>query len=222
MPISPVKITLYLVFIFGTFLIQIKANENWNQFRGPNGSGVASKNFKPPVKINKNNITWSVEIPEGLSSPIIYGDKIFLTGVKNNKLLTLCINRNSGELLWEKFSPDCQIEKVHKTSSPASSTPYVDSKQLYVYFGSYGLLCYDHDGKEKWSRPIPTPKSLYGMSTSPLGYEDTIILVLDNDSNITKSRLSQSKIIAFDKSNGVTKWSAERPHHRSGWSSPII
>ena len=222
MPIFPIKFTLYSFFIIGSFLIHIEANQNWNQFRGPNGSGVASKDFKPPVKINKKNITWSTEIPEGLSSPIIYGDKIFLTGVKDNKLLTLCINRKGGDLLWEKFAPDCQIEKVHKTSSPASSTPYVDSKQLYVYFGSYGLLCYDHNGKEMWSKPIPTPKSLYGMSTSPLGYEDTIILVLDNDSNITKSQLSQSKIIAFDKSNGATKWSTERPHHRSGWSSPII
>ena len=93
---------------------------------------------------------------------------------------------------------------------------------MYVYFGSYGLICYNHEGVEKWSKKMPTPKSLYGMSTSPLVHKDNVILVLDNDNNIEKSLLSKSKIIALNRFNGKIIWTAERPHHRSGWSTPII
>ena len=75
---------------------------------------------------------------------------------------------------------------------------------------------------ELWRREIPTPKSLYGMSTSPIMYGDTLILVLDNEANAPDSKLSQSKIVAYDKSTGEVVWEAPRPRHRSGWSTPMI
>lgn len=203
-------------------LLGVDANENWNQFRGPNGSGNANENFTPPIHISNDNIAWKTNIPEGLSSPVIYENRIFLTAIENNRLLTLCINASNGSIEWKSNAPECDIEKVHKTSSPAASTPFVDKEHVYVYFGSYGLICYTHEGVEKWSKKMPTPKSLYGMSTSPLVHKDNVILVLDNDNNIEKSLLSKSKIIALNRFNGKIIWTAERPHHRSGWSTPII
>ena len=153
--------TLVLPFLFFLCFASIEKleAEHWNQFRGPNGSGVATKNFNPPIKINNENIAWKTKIPEGLSSPVIFGKRIFLTGIRQNKLLTLCFDIQSGKILWEKIAPEAPIEKVHATSSPATSTPLVDSEQIYVYFGSYGLLCYDHNGTKKWGIPIRTPKS---------------------------------------------------------------
>ena len=210
-----------LIFVSFAFFSTLQA-EHWNQFRGPNGSGIATEGFNPPIKINDENIAWKTKIPEGLSSPVIFGQKIFLTGIRKDRLITLCFDTETGNIIWERIAPKTPIEKVHATSSPAASTPFVDSKQVYVYFGSYGLLCYDHNGQKQWEVPIPTPKSLYGMSTSPIGYKQTIILVIDNDSNLPGSRLSQSKIIAFNKDNGQSKWSVSRPHHRSGWSTPTI
>ena len=217
-----IKIVLtFSLFLNFTFISRVEA-EYWNQFRGPNGSGVAIEKFDPPVKINDGNIAWKTKIPKGLSSPVIFGGKIFLTGIREDKLITLCFDIQNGNILWERIAPKTPIEKVHATSSPAASTPFVDSDHIYVYFGSYGLLCYDHNGQKQWEVPIPTPKSLYGMSTSPIGYKKTLILVIDNDSNLPGSKLSQSKIIAFNKHDGKPKWSISRPHHRSGWSTPTI
>jgi len=98
----------------------------------------------------------------------------------------------------------------------------VAQNRVFTYFGSYGLICHDHDGRELWKKPIPTPKSLYGMSTSPILHGEHLILVLDNDENLPGSRLSQSKIVAFDKTNGEIAWEIPRPFHRSGWSTPMI
>ena len=193
----------------------------WNQFRGPNGSGVAP-GCRPPVKLQASHQAWKTAIPPGLSSPVLSGGKIFLTAIDGDHLVTLAFDRKSGKPLWRRVAPAAPLEKVHKTSSPATSTPLVDGENIYVYFGSFGMLCYDHEGREKWKRPIPTPRSLYGMSTSPITYKNTVILVIDNDSNLLKSKLSQSKIVAFRKDTGEVAWETRRPHHRSGWSTPMI
>ncbi|MDA0725637.1 MAG: PQQ-binding-like beta-propeller repeat protein [Verrucomicrobia bacterium] len=125
--------------------------------------------------------------------------KIFLTAIDEGRLVTLAIDKATGKIVWKRKAPEVPIEKCHKASSPASSTPYVDEDRLFVYFGSYGLLCNDHEGKELWKKPIATPKSLYGMSTSPVVYKDKVILVLDNDANAPKSKLSHSQILALNK-----------------------
>ena len=193
----------------------------WNQFRGPNGSGVAT-GCRPPLKPEAGHQAWKTAIPPGLSSPVLSAGKIFLTAIDGKRLVTLALESKSGKLLWQRQAPEVALEKVHKTSSPATSTPLVDADNVYVYFGSFGMICYDHEGREKWKKPMPTPGSLYGMSTSPIAYKNMVILVIDNDKNLEKSRLSQSRIIAFKKDTGEVAWEANRPHHRSGWSTPII
>ncbi|MGK0188334.1 MAG: outer membrane protein assembly factor BamB [Verrucomicrobiales bacterium] len=200
---------------------QSSSTHNWSRFRGPDGSGVAD-HCSPPVVLEASNLAWKVEISPGLSSPVIYGNRVFLTVVKGTRLATLAIDRTDGKLLWRAEAPDVPLEKVHKESSPASSTPLVDADRIYVYFGSFGLLCYDHDGNELWERRIATPKSLYGVSTSPIEYGAHLILVLDNDADLPDSKLSQSKIVAFDKATGEREWETPRPFHRSGWSTPMI
>ena len=218
------------IFLFVTIMLTVgrqEANADpsfqpWNQFRGPNGSGVA-KDCQPPLKPESSHQAWKTPIPPGLSSPVILEGKIFLTAVENDRLVTLAFESKSGKVLWRRQAPEVALERVHKTSSPATSTPLVDANHVYVYFGSYGMICYDHDGMEKWTKKIPTPGSLYGMSTSPISYyKSNVIMVIDNDNNLPSSRLSQSKIVAFDKKTGQVAWEAGRPHHRSGWSTPMI
>ena len=193
----------------------------WAQFRGPNGSGVAV-GCVPPVRPGPGNLAWSAPVPRGHSSPVLSGDRIFLTGVDGGRLVTLAIDRGSGELLWRREAPVVPLEKVHPANNPAAPTPLVDAKRLYVYFGSYGLLCYDHEGGELWSRPIPAPGNLYGMSTSPIGHGDRLILVLDNEDNLPDSKLSRSVLLAVDKASGKTVWETPRPLQRSSWSTPAI
>ena len=195
--------------------------ESWNQFRGPSGSGVA-ETCRPPVKLDKERMAWSEPVPPGLSSPVVAGKRVFLTAVENDRLITLAFDAATGKLLWRQAAPEVPIERVHETNSPTASTPLVDEDRVYVYFGSYGLLCYNHEGRELWSKPIETPKTLYGVATSPIAHDDALILVLDNDANLPESKLSRSKILAVKKSSGETLWEIARPLYRSGWSTPTI
>jgi len=194
---------------------------NWNQFRGPEGSGVA-KNSKPPVEIGPANLMWKTPIPSGLSSPVLAGDRLFLTAVEQQRLFTIAIDRRDGRELWRRAVPEAPLQKVHKANTPASPSALVDAENVYVYFGSYGLLAYRHDGTEVWKKPLPTPRSLYGSSTSPIAYKNLLILVIDDDANLPKSKLSKSRIVALKRATGETAWETARPFLRSGWSTPTI
>ncbi len=193
----------------------------WSQFRGPNGSGVAADS-RPPVDIDPEKATWKVDVPTGHSSPVLSRQMVFLTAVEDDRLVTLAFRRQSGELVWRREAPEVPLEKVHEASSPAASTPCIDGDRVYVYFGSYGLLCYDLEGRQIWDKPITAPRSLYGTAQSPILHGDLLILVIDNDANMPGGKLSQSKIIALNKSTGELVWETPRPFHRSGWSTPTI
>ena len=206
----------------GFFGVAAAVADEWNQFRGPNGAGVAAEEARPPLKVSGEVLGWKVGVPEGRSSPVVFGGKVFLTGVEDGRLVTLCLDRENGELLWKKRAPERVLEKVHEASSPAASTPFVDGDRAFVYFGSFGLLCYDHEGNEIWKKEIETPKSLYGMSTSPVGFGEALILVLDDERNLPESRLSRSKVVAFSKAGGEVIWETGRPQHRSAWSTPMV
>ncbi len=193
----------------------------WNQFRGPNGAGVLA-GCRPPVKIVADEAAWKTAVPEGKSSPVLWAGRIFLTGVEEKRLVTLAIDAKSGEVLWKRQAPEVALERVHRANSVAASTACVDESGVYVYFGSYGLLCYDHEGDEKWKKAIATPRSMYGVATSPILHGKLLILVLDDDANLEGSRLSRSRVIALDKATGETVWETARPYNRGVWSSPMI
>ncbi len=194
---------------------------HWNQLRGPNGAGFAA-GFKPPLKIVADEAAWIASLPPGKSSPVLWRDRVFLTGVEDSRLTTLALDANSGKVLWKRLAPEVPLQRVHRANSVAASTPCVDEKNVYVYFGSYGLLCYDHQGREQWTKPIPPPKSMYGVATSPIVYGPQLILVLDDDANLADSKLSRSKVMALDCATGDALWETPRPYNRGVWSSPMI
>ena len=194
---------------------------NWAQFRGPNGSGIANA-FRPPVKVVAGQPAWKTPLPPGKSSPVLWNGRIYLTGVEGGRLTTFALHAQSGEVLWKKLAPEGRLESVHAANSTAASTPCVDGQGIYVYFGSFGLLCYDHDGRELWRQAIPQPQSMYGVATSPILHEQRLILVADDDANLPDSKLSRSKVLAFDKTTGEKAWETARPYHRGGWSTPMI
>ena len=209
-----------LLFLFCTECLS-DAPDLWNQFRGPNGSGVA-EDCQPPLQPGTNTVAWKTPLPPGLSAPALSNTRLFLTGIRDGRFVTIAIDKATGKIIWEATAPEAALERVHKSSSPATPSPLVEKDRLYVYFGSFGLLCYDHDGKRLWKKPIPAPSSLYGTATSPISHAETVILVVDNDKNLKDSRLSQSKIYAFHKADGSLAWETPRPFHRSGWSTPMI
>ena len=145
-------ITLLAIVVLSNFAVTAQQGGKawWPQFRGPNSSGLGEG--KPPVHFGPNqNVRWKIPVGLGLSSPIISDRRIFLTEFDraNKQLATLCIDRRSGEILWRRTVNPERIEKVHQISSPAGSTPVTDGQRVYVYFGSYGLLCYDLNGNLK-------------------------------------------------------------------------
>ena len=193
----------------------------WNQFRGPNGTGV-SAGCRPPLRIVADQAVWNTPLPPGKSSPVLWKDRLFLTGVENKRLVTLALDKETGDVLWKRPAPDVALERVHRENSVAASTPCVDEHRVYVYFGSYGLLCYDHEGLEQWTKPIPTPRSMYGVATSPIVRDGRLILILDDDANLKDSKLSRSKVVALDCETGESIWETPRPYNRGVWSSPMV
>jgi outer membrane protein assembly factor BamB len=193
---------------------QVYGQDNWVQFRGANG-GVAAGNKALPVTFDENtNFIWKTVIGHGHSSPCIWGDRIFLTAMDNNELETICINRTTGKILWRKTAWYEFIERVHKVNSPASPTPTTDGERVYVYFGSSGLLCYDFDGKEVWTRVMRTPPNMYGTASSLILAGGKLIFLDDNQ--------QESSLEAIHPANGEMVWKVKREGFKASWSTPML
>jgi len=191
---------------------------NWNRFRGPNGQGTAEAD-RIPVRFGPDaNVLWKTAVPPGQSSPVIWNDRIFLTAhdpANKKTLSTLSIDREHGGILWRQAIQADRTARLHRMNTPATPTAAADEKHVYVYFGTYGLLCYDHEGSKVWHRELSTPRSQYGMATSPILYKDNVIVVLDGNGGT-------SRLLAVDRDTGETAWEQPRPLFRAGWSTPMI
>jgi len=191
------------------------ATPQWPQFRGPNGSGVAD-DARPPVHFGADtNLLWKTAVPPGLSSPVVWGDRIFLTARASNQLVTLAFDAHNGRELWRRVAPAEQIEKCHPFSSPAASTPCTDGQRVYAYFGSFGLLAYEFDGKEVWRRAFERLPSMYGTATSPILAGGQLILQRDGDT-------TNAQLIALAPATGKTLWESARPLAGACYSTPMV
>jgi outer membrane protein assembly factor BamB len=216
-----IRAIMIIVFLLIQSTKTIRANEpNWPRFRGPNGQGIAETDSIPVDFGQESLVLWKTAIPPGHSSPVIWNNRIFFTAnesANEKELITLCVNRQDGEILWRKSVEAQAKAELHPKNDPVSSTPAVDAKHVYVYFGTYGLICYDHDGNQVWDRKIKTPQSWYGTATSPVLYQDKVILVLDDNSK------TDSRLLAVNRDTGETVWEQPRSLFiRSGWSTPMI
>lgn len=204
-----------LVVAVSCTLVPFGAWADWAQFRGPNGSGVATGSEPPASFGPSNHLSWSTQIPPGHSSPAIAGARVYLTAFEAGKLETLALDRRTGRILWRKPAPPASIEPFHEFASPASPSPLADAERVVVYFGSFGLICYDREGRELWSRALPTPKNTYGTSASPIRVGNTAVVVLDSNDKA-------SRLLAVNLSDGAIAWETPRPLFASGWATPMV
>ncbi len=189
------------------------AESNWPQFRGAGGLGIGTG--KPPMEFSvETNMKWQVELPFGHSSPCVWGDKIALTGLDGGKLVTLCLNRTDGRELWRASAPAEKVEGAHRIGSPATPTCCTDGEHLITYFGSYGVLAYDWNGKVLWQKSLPAPVVEFGTSASPIIADGKVIIVADQDVG--------SYMIALDVKTGADMWRVDRSEFRRGFSTPFI
>jgi len=197
------------------FCATLAAAQEWPRFRGPNGSGVSDAAGLPTEFSPAKNVAWRTAVPFGRSSPVISGDRIFLTASDGDKLLTLCFDRKTGRQLWRRQIVRTRITSKLKANDPASPSPTVDGKAVYAFFADFGLVSYDLRGKERWRMPVGPFDTFYGLGTSPVVAGDTLLLVCDTR--------EQAFLIAVDANSGRARWRVERSEiHGEGYTSPTL
>lgn len=187
--------------------------DDWPMFRGTNAAGRANATLPNNLSLDKH-LMWNVAVPKGYSSPVIVGDRIFLTAEEGEKLLTLCLDKSNGKELWRREAPRPRREKLDQRSHAAAASAAFSGTDLVVFFGDYGLLCYSPDGEERWRRPLGPFNNLYGMGASPVISDGKVIMVCDQQRG--------SFVIGIDQNTGDIAWRTERPEATSGHCTPII
>ena len=210
---SPVRLLLFVA-----ILLPVLPAADWSRFRGPNGTGVAEAARLPSDFGPDKKVVWKVTLPEGHSSPVFAGDRIFLTGAEGGKradagrekvvdqggrLYTLCVDRRTGKELWRREVPRPRLERYQPTNSAASPSPATDGKSVFVFFGDYGVMAYDLNGKERWRYRMGPFNNVNGHGSSPVVFEDAVIMLADQDSN--------SYLVSLDKATGRVKGKVVRP-----------
>jgi outer membrane protein assembly factor BamB len=198
---------------------------SWPQFRGPNGSAVSKDEGKLPVKFGSSaNVVWKLPLPPGHSSPCIHDDRIFLTGFtrESNKLETFCLDRMTGKILWQRTAPTKTIERVHSISNPAVPTPVTDGKRIYVYFGSFGLLCYDFSGTEVWQKPLPALDAPFGSGPSPIVIDNKLVMtLLAGHAGMASTGRGPPPLLVIDTATGKVIWQKSRLKYGIGYAVPL-
>jgi outer membrane protein assembly factor BamB len=217
------------------------AQENWPQFRGAQSLGVSTNQHLPTVWSTNQNVAWKASVPGmGWSSPIIWGDKIFVTSVINDgeveppkkglyfggerptpskemhHWMVYGFDWQTGKKLWERqVHEGTPGDPIHLKNTYASETPVTDGERVYAYFGNLGIFCLNLDGKEVWSQKWGHFKTRNGWGTaaSPVLHKDRLFIVNDNE--------EKSFLVALDKKTGKQLWRAERDQ-KSNWATPYV
>ncbi|MEQ8788015.1 MAG: PQQ-like beta-propeller repeat protein [Pirellulaceae bacterium] len=231
MPVSRCSVAL-LCLAFTMALSTFARAENWPGWRGPRGDGSSLEKAVPRTWNGKTgeNVTWKTQIPGvGHSSPIVWGDRVLVASCleENDDRVLLCLDRHDGRVLWQKTVLDAPLEKRHKLNSRASGTPVTDGRLVYISFlapdfasdnkrtpGDMVVSAYDFDGNEKWTVRPGRFASTHGFCSSPVLFEDMVIVNGDHDGD--------SYIVALDRETGETKWKVDRQHKTRSYVTPII
>lgn len=214
--------------------------DSWPQFRGAQSDGVAEDGALPDTWSKTENVVWKSAIPGvGWSSPIVWGNRIFLTSVASTKAiepprkglyfggerpaptdehrwLVYAVDFKTGKVLWERevHRGIPQFQR-HLKNSYASETPVTDGERLYAYFGNLGLFCLDMSGKVLWKQQWPPKKTRFGWGTaaSPVVHKDRVYILNDND--------EESFVVALDKKTGTEVWRVPRDKG-TNWATPYV
>lgn len=200
---------------------------NWPAWRGPDGQGHCAETDLPLKWSATENVKWKIPLPDaGNSTPVIWGDKIFLTQAteKGTVRSLMCLNRADGKLLWKKEVKHTDKETTHSTNPYCSASPATDGERVVVSHGSAGMYCYDFAGKELWKKDCGKMEHIWGNASSPILYQDLAILWVGPG--------ERQVLLAVDKKSGKTVWEHNEPGGASGsggnkewigsWSTPTI
>lgn len=196
--------------------------ENWPAWRGPTGQGHSTETNLPTKWSATENVKWKVPLPDaGNSTPIVWGDKIFLTqATENGKKRSLwCLARKDGSKLWEKTVEYGGSEPKHQTNTYCAASPVTDGERVVVSHGSAGVYCYDFAGKELWHRDLGECRHIWGNAASPVIHKDLVILNFGPG--------PRTFLIAMNKKTGEDVWKLDEVGKKEGeyfgsWSTPVV
>ena len=191
----------------------------WPRWRGPSGQGQVpagqyTDRWSPTASV------WRASVPgRGNSSPIVWGDRIFLTTGYGNgdRLSMLAYSRADGKKLWETFIPQSGVEYVHYKNGFASATPTTDGQLVDASFGRHGLFAFDFNGKIAWQHKFGIIDNYHGPAGSPVLYKDRIFIFQD-----ANPAPGQTAFVgAFDKATGKPIWQTPR-RESVGWGTAVV
>ncbi len=215
-----------------TISLPVRAAD-WTRFRGPNGSGIAADETVPSEWSETQNLKWKAALPgPGSSSPIVVGDKVFLTcwngygtdrsdpgNIEDLMLHLVCVNRTDGEILWTKpVEPTGKEEEfrgMFAENGYASHTPCSDGERVYAFFGKSGVVAFDLNGKKLWQTPLGTESDRrgWGSAASPMLYGDKLIV---------PATMESQALVALNKKTGEVIWRQEAQGFAGTWGTPLI
>lgn len=238
MKLAPIVDCLFLLSVCCSSAM---AQTNWPQFRGPDSRGIATSDNLPDRWSATENVAWKTDLPgRGWSSPIVWGDRVFLTTVINSgkteepkkglyfggdrpkpadavhQWKVVCLDLKTGAVRWERLVHEGKPQTpIHIKSSYASETPVTDGERVYGYFGNVGVFCFDLDGQPIWKHEVKPQATRLGWGTaaSPVLHRGRLYVVNDND--------QESSLLALDAKTGKPVWQVARDE-KSNWATPFV
>lgn len=212
--------------IFSTAAAAPKEND-WPQFRGTGALGRSEAKGLPLTWSDEKNVVWKAALPgPGASSPIVLGDRIFITSftgfatssrepgeMTNLKRHLLCLNLADGKIIWDTAVPAEMPEqdRIREGHGYASSTPVADAERVYAFFGKTGVFAFDHSGKQLWKTKVGDKLNGWGSATSPVLYKDYLIV---------NASIESDSLMALDKKTGKEVWRANVSNE--SWHAPVF
>jgi outer membrane protein assembly factor BamB len=236
---QPMKAVLFLLPC--ALCVQAFASDNWPQFRGPNASGVSTNINLPDKWSATENVAWKTDLPgRSWSSPIVWGDRVFLTAAVNSseselpkkglyfggnrpeppqsehQWKVLCLDLATGKVQWEKtVHRGAPPTPIHVKNSYGAETPVTDGERVYALFGNIGVFTFTVEGGEVWSKRLEPRKTRFGWGTaaSPVLHGERLFVVNDNS--------EQAELFALEAKTGKELWRVDRDE-KSNWATPFI
>ena len=192
----------------------------WSRWRGPSGQGQVPAGQYTDRWSATTGVQWKVAVPgSGNSSPIVWGDRIFLTTARDQgqRLSMLAFARKDGAKVWETDIPQNGVEYPHAKNGYASATAATDGELVYASFGRHGLVAFDFNGKIVWHRKFGIIDNYHGPAGSPVLYKDRVFIY--QDANPAPGQ--RAFVGAFDKKTGKTIWETPRSE-TVGWGTAVV
>ncbi|MEX2141987.1 MAG: PQQ-binding-like beta-propeller repeat protein [Pirellulales bacterium] len=205
--------------------------ENWPQFRGPTGQGISAEKNLPTRWSATENVAWNTPVPgDGWSSPIVFGDRVFLTATTagGSKCHVIALDRKSGKILWNKEVLTQETRRKEQKNSYATPTPVTDGKLLFAVFGGGGIVAVDYEGNVAWTYDKVKFYSRHGLGASPVLYENLLIMPFDGSNPPPDEKIGwkipweEARILALDKQRGTVVWQGKRGPSRIAHTTPLV